>query len=83
MKAGEELLKLFNKNYAASTTIDLRFKGYDVSIITDSNGQAVLAFVGKRNESGAIKGDRFARTLKYDREGQLIKDHWERKGKAS
>ncbi|TCJ13497.1 hypothetical protein EPD60_12510 [Flaviaesturariibacter flavus] len=27
--------------------------------------------------------DRFARTLKWDREGKLIKDHWERKGKAS
>jgi hypothetical protein len=35
------------------------------------------------NEQGKIKGERYARTLKYDREGNLIKDHWELKGKAT
>jgi hypothetical protein len=40
-------------------------------------------FVGKADEAGNIRGDRYARTLKYDREGKLIKDHWERKGKAT
>jgi len=34
-------------------------------------------------ESGSIKGERYARTLKKDSQGNLIKDHWELKGKAS
>ena len=37
----------------------------------------------ERVQQGVIKGDRYARTLKYDRDGKLIKDHWERKGKAT
>jgi hypothetical protein len=38
---------------------------------------------GKLKEDGTIKGERYARTLKYDKEGKIIKDHWELKGKAT
>ena len=83
MKLGDEFLKQLNKQYAPSQTIQLRFKTYDFILKTNEEGAAIQAFIGKLNEQGTIKGDRYARTLKYDREGKKIKDHWERKGYAS
>ncbi|HEY0057771.1 MAG TPA: hypothetical protein VGB56_01475 [Flavisolibacter sp.] len=83
MKLGEPVLKLLNKTYAPSQNLPLRFKGYDLIVITNEEGLAIQAFIGKKGENGQIKGDRYARTLKYDREGIKIKDHWERKGNAS
>ncbi|MCW3075379.1 MAG: hypothetical protein JWP69_2448 [Flaviaesturariibacter sp.] len=83
MKLGEVLLKQLNKKYERDTMISLKIKGYDIRAKTDENGNAIQAFVGKAKENGTIKGDRYARTLKYDREGHLIKDHWERKGYAT
>lgn len=83
MKLGEVLLKSLNKKYEPSITLSLRVKGYDMVLKTDEMGNAVQAFVGKAKEDGTIKGDRYARTLKHDRDGKLIKDHWERKGYAT
>lgn len=83
MKLGDVLLKILNKKYAPSDIVELRFKAYDVIVKTDEEGAAIKAFIGKKNEAGVIKGDRYARTLKYDRDGKLIKDHWERKGYAT
>ena len=83
MSLGDDLLKKINKKFEPSTTVSLRYRSYDLVLVTDKEGNAVQLFLGKANETGVIKGDRYARTLKYDREGRLIKDHWERKGKAS
>ncbi|HEV7333338.1 MAG TPA: hypothetical protein VGN63_20045 [Flavisolibacter sp.] len=83
MSLGDDLLKKINKKFEPSANIPLRYRSYDLVLITDKEGNAVQLFMGKANEAGVIKGDRYARTLKYDREGHLIKDHWERKGKAS
>ena len=83
MSLGDDLLKKINKKFEPSTTVSLRYRSYDLVLVTDKEGNAVQLFLGKSNETGVIKGDRYARTLKYDREGRLIKDHWERKGKAS
>ena len=63
--------------------INMRFKGNDVSFKTDAEGNPVLLFIGKRDETGNIKGDRFSRTLKRDESGAIIKDHWDLKGKAT
>jgi hypothetical protein len=30
-----------------------------------------------------VKGERFTRVLIYGRDGQVIRDHWDRKGPAS
>ena len=68
MKLGDVLLKQLNKKYEADTSITLKVKGYDMVVKTDENGNAIQAFVGKAREDGTIKGDRYARTLKYDRE---------------
>ena len=83
MKLGEVLLKHLNKKYEPSTTVTLRVKGYDIVAKTDEGGNAVQAFVGTAREDGIIKGDRFVRTLKWDKEGKPLKDHWDRKGTTS
>ena len=83
MPLGTDLLKLINKKFEPSVNVSLRYGKYDLFLITDKEGNAIQLFMGKQNEQGIIKGDRYARTLKYDREGSLIKDHWERKGKAT
>ena len=83
MKLQEELIKKLSKTYEPSTMIDMRFREKDLAFKTDEQGNPVLLFIGKRGEEGNIKGERYARTLKYDKEGKKIKDHWELKGKAS
>ena len=83
MSLGDDLLKKINKKFEPSSNISLRYRNYDLVLVTDKDGNAIQLFMGKVNEAGVIKGDRYGRTLKYDREGHLIKDHWERKGKAT
>lgn len=83
MKLGEPILKVLSKSYEPSSMIDMSVKGYDLSFKTDGEGNPVLLFLGKTNARGQIKGERFARTLKKDREGNVIKDHWDLKGKAT
>lgn len=80
MKLGPEILKLLNKKYAPSTTIDSEFHRYDITFKTDAEGNPIQLFIGKRNEKGNVVGERFARNLKYDPEGKVLKDHWDRKG---
>ena len=50
---------------------------------TNEKGNAIQMFIGKINEKGTIKGERYSRKMVYDKDSKLIKDHWERKGKAS
>jgi hypothetical protein len=63
--------------------VEMKYKGYDLSFKTDEDGNPILLFIGKKTEHGSIKGERYARTLKKDREGKIFKDHWELKGKAT
>jgi len=79
----EDLIKKLRKKFEPSSMIHDRFRGNDIAFKTDEQGNAVQLFFGRAGEDGMIRGDRYARTMKYDREGKLIKDHWERKGKAT
>ena len=83
MPIGEELKKKLSKTYQPSSMVEMEFKGNDISFKTDPDGNPILLFIGKRDESGTIKGNRFTRTLKRDAAGQVIKDHWDLKGKAT
>jgi hypothetical protein len=83
MKLSEELQSKLKKIYEPSAVISLRFKGNDVLFKTDDEGNPILLFVGKKDSTGKIKGDRYARSLKRDEGGKIFKDHWERKGKAT
>jgi hypothetical protein len=83
MRLQEELIKFLNRKYQAASLVSLRFKEKDVAVKTNKDGNAVLAFIGKKDSIGNIKGERYARTLTYDKEGKIMKDHWELKGKAT
>ena len=83
MKLSEDLVKKLAKKYEPAAMIHDSFRGNDIAFKTDADGNAIQLFVGKRSEDGTIKGERFTRTLKYDKNGNRIKDHWENKGKAS
>lgn len=83
MDLKEPILKILAKQYEPSTLIETTFKRYDIAFKTDEAGRPILLFMGTRDESGTIKGERYARRLKIDQNGKLIKDHWEHKGKAT
>jgi hypothetical protein len=83
MKLGELIMKLMNKLYEPLATVEAKFQRYDLLSKTDEAGRPILLFMGKKDPSGSIKGERFARRLKEDAEGKMIKDHWEHKGKAT
>ena len=83
MSLSEDLIKKLRGKFDSSTLARFRFRSSDVAVQTDEEGNAIRAFIGKANEEGTIKGDRYSRTLKKDKEGRIIKDHWERKGRAT
>ena len=83
MILGEEILKILNKVYEPNTMVETTFKRYDLAFKTDEAGRPVLLFMGTKDETGKIKGERFARRIATNREGEIIKDHWDNKGKSS
>jgi hypothetical protein len=82
MKVGPELLKILSKPYAPDQLISQRFGRYDLAFKTDEQGRPILLFIGKADAEGKIKGGRFARRLQEDKNGEVIKDHWDNKGKT-
>jgi hypothetical protein len=83
MKLSEELQKKLRGKFEPLTIIESTYKGKDIAFKTDGEGYATFLFIGKRDESGRVKGERFQRVLKLDKEGKIIKDHWDNKGKAT
>jgi hypothetical protein len=81
MKIGENLLKKLNKQYEPSSMVSIKFRGYDLALKTDEEGNPILLFIGKANKEGIIKGDRYARRLLKNKDGKILKDHWDYKGK--
>ena len=81
-KLGAPILKILNKKYPPSTLIEQRFGRYDLAFKTDEEGRPVLLFLGKMQENGKIRGERFSRTLIKDEKG-IVKDHWDNKGRVS
>jgi hypothetical protein len=83
MSLNESILKLLQKTYKASAMNELQFKNLDLAFKTDELGRPILLFIGKKDNHGNIKGERYARVLKFTRDGKLLKDHWELKGTAT
>ncbi|QPH40177.1 hypothetical protein [Pedobacter endophyticus] len=83
MKLKDPILNILKKNYEPSAMIEQKFGRYDLSIKTDIEGRPILLFMGKKDENGFVRGERYARTLKFNSAGSIIKDHWEHKGKAT
>ncbi|WAC13510.1 hypothetical protein [Dyadobacter pollutisoli] len=82
MKIGAKLLKVLSKKYVPGEMIDQKFERYDISFKTDHEGNPVLLFVGTRGREGQIRGERFVRVVIRDQNGQILKDHWDAKGKT-
>ena len=78
-----DIIKKLRTKFEPSTTTHLRYRSNDIVVQSDEEGNAIRIFIGKANDQGIIKGERYGRTLKKDKNGNIIKDHWERKGKAS
>lgn len=83
MAPRSELIKKISGKMEPSSLVNMRFHRYDIVLKTDADGNAVQMFIGKADEKGVIHGERYTRTLKYGRDGKVLKDHWEMKGKAS
>jgi hypothetical protein len=83
MELGEEVLKILNKTYDPNSMVETKFKRYDLAFKTDDAGRPILLFMGQKDAEGKIKGERFARRLKFGDQGEVIKDHWDNKGKAT
>lgn len=83
MKLQESLIKKLSQTYESSAMFNLRFRENDVAFKTDDKGNPVFMFIGKKGADGKVKGVRYSRTLIYDKDGNKIKDHWDRKGKTS
>ena len=81
-KIGEPLLKKLSKLYEPSAMVHQKFKSYDLAFKTDEEGNPVLLFIGKADREGNIKGDQYTRRLLKDKTGNVIKDHWDYKGRV-
>jgi hypothetical protein len=82
MALSPDLLLKLGRKYDPSTTVATTFRGNDIVMQTDAHGNAVVAFIGKLESDGKIKGKRYTRTLKAGADGRIIKDHWDLKGKT-
>lgn len=77
-----ELDKKLSKIYEPKTSIDDVFKGYDITFVTNENGEPVTLFFGKRRPDGRIVGERFTRTIKRQPGSLDVKSsHWDNQGK--
>lgn len=83
MELKEPVLKVLSKIYEPDSFVERPFKKYHMAFKTDEKGRPILLFLGLKEINGKIKGERYTRRLKTDKDGKIIKDHWEHKGKAS
>jgi hypothetical protein len=82
MSLAADLQIKLSKRYEPSSLVYLTFRGNDIAVQTDNNGNPIVAFIGKRMDDGKIRGQRYTRTLKASPDGRIIKDHWDLKGKV-
>ncbi|MDQ8051729.1 MAG: hypothetical protein REI78_01825 [Pedobacter sp.] len=83
MELKAPILQILNKNYPPDQVVQTTFKKYDLVFKTDTEGNPILLFLGQMQSNGHIRGERYARRLVRDQSGQIIKDHWDHKGKAT
>jgi hypothetical protein len=82
MGLSADLLLKLTRKYEPSSLIRLTYRGRDLAVQTDRDGNPMTLFIGRTDATGRIRGQRYARTLKADSEGRVIKDHWDLKGKV-
>lgn len=72
-----KLEKKMNKKYRPCETIHDKFAGYDITFVTNEDGDPVMLFIGIRKADGKISGDRFSRRFKRDSFGTVVSTHWD------
>lgn len=83
MELEEPVLKILRKKYQPSSLIETHYSHYDLAFKTDKDGDAIVLTLGRKDEKGQIKGERFTRRLRQMADGRIVKEYWEHKGKAS
>jgi hypothetical protein len=83
MELQEPVLKILRKKYQPSSLIETHCSQYDLVFKTDKDGDAIVLTLGRKDEKGRIKGERFTRRLRQMSDGRIVKEFWEHKGKAS
>ncbi|GAA4016386.1 hypothetical protein GCM10022408_32290 [Hymenobacter fastidiosus] len=70
-----------SKIYEPSAHIGDVFKGYDISFVTNDQGEPVTLFIGTRRPDGLIAGERYVRTIKRETASAKVRSsHWDLKG---
>lgn len=82
MPLNEQLIKKLTSKFEPSTIVYFTFRGNDIALKTDNEGNPIKLYIGKMQENGHISGERYARVLIKDKSGTIIKDHWDKKGQA-
>jgi hypothetical protein len=83
MPLSEQLIKKISSKYEPATMVYLTFRGNDIALKTDSEGNPIQLFIGEMQEDGHIRGERYIRNIIKDKDGIIIKDHWDKKGKST
>jgi hypothetical protein len=83
MALGPDILKKINRKFEPRSTIQLKYRSYDLVLKTDDDGNAIMLFMGKLDADGVVRGERYTRVLKFNSDGSVLKDHWDRKGRTT
>ena len=83
MELEEPVLKILRKKYQPSSFIETHCSKYDLAFKTDRAGDAIVCFLGRKDDKGQIRGERFTRRLRQMSDGTIVKEFWEHKGKAN
>ena len=76
----EALKNIANKKYNGPDRKNMKFRGKDVTLIINSEGDAITLFIGKRKDNGDITGTRYVRNFKV--KNGVETSHWDNKGKV-
>jgi len=82
MALGDKLIKKLEKPLPPNSRHDDSFRGTDYAVFSNEHGEAVTLFIGKRKPDGDIQGERYSRRILKDGSGNIIKSHWDLKGKT-
>ena len=83
MPLNDQLIKKLSSKYEPESMVYLTFRGKDIAMKTDQEGNPVQLFIGEMQEDGHIRGERYVRNLTKDENGAIIKDYWDKKGNSN
>ena len=64
MELEEPVLKILRKKYQPSSLIETHYNKYDLAFKTDREGDAIVLYMGRKDDKGQLRGERFTRRLR-------------------